>query len=365
MELNSYFHRFVSLSAAASGNQTFFPGEDGPMESMVFYRFSGQFKGPVSLLFSDTIDSTFAEGLRSRAGDTLGGWKILSAKAAVVKSADPNSPVPEETLTFEGKEEKLVEPGEWFSSDPVSLKGDTEEYLRLRLIFEGRRLPCLQETLLDSYRKQGEKWVPSPDTPLAAMIGGEKKVRAKVGFLGDSITEGIGTEAGSYQGYVSLVSSLLGDEYAVWNLGIGYARAADAAQNGSFLRKAKACDAVVICFGTNDLLQTGDTERLKADLEKCLRLLCDAKVQTMLQTLPPFDYTGELETKWKDVNRFIREEIGKTIPVFDPVPLLSPDGGATGTALYGGHPNAEGCRKWAGPLYEKLLEWLAPNEKRS
>lgn len=359
MDLTRYTRRYVSLTAAASGNQTFFTGEKKPMESVVFYRLSGKADCPFSLLFSDSIDSTFEDGSHSRAGEVLGGWKILSAHAAVVKAPKPGEPVEEARLTFEGKPEKAAARGEWFASDPLNLRGAAGEYLRLRLVFTGKRLPCLRETLLDSYRRQGESWVVSPETPLAAMIGAEKPARVRLGFLGDSITEGIGTEPGSYQGYVSLLSSLLGEEYAVWNLGLGYARAEDAAGNGSFLRKAKACDAVVICLGTNDLLQTGDAEKLRENLKKIISLLREAGVRILLQTLPPFDYEGELEQKWKETNGFLKEELGKELPVFDPVPLLSPDGGNTGRALYGGHPNAEGCRKWAQALSGELIKWLA------
>ena len=67
------------------------------------------------------------------------------------------------------------------------------------------------------------------------------------------------------------------------------------------------------------------------------------------------DYAKE----WKETNGFLKEELGKELPVFDPVPLLSPDGGNTGRALYGGHPNAEGCRKWAQALSGELIKWLA------
>ena len=72
MDLTRYTRRYVSLTAAASGNQTFFTGEKKPMESVVFYRLSGKADCPFSLLFSDSIDSTFEDGSHSRAGEVLG-----------------------------------------------------------------------------------------------------------------------------------------------------------------------------------------------------------------------------------------------------------------------------------------------------
>lgn len=358
MQLNDYFCRFVSLSAAASGNQTYFAGAEGPMESVVFYRLSTAVDCPVSLLFSDNIDSTFEDGSYSRAGDTLGGWKILSAGVSVAEKPDPSTAVKERPLSFEGRGWKAVRKGEWFASDPLPVRGKAGDYLRLHLIFEGGQIPCLKETLLDSYRLVNGNWVFSADTPLASMVGGEKKVKAKIGFLGDSITEGIGTEPGSYEGFVPQIASMLGEEYAVWNLGIGYARAADAAGDGSFLLKAKSCDAVVLCLGTNDLLQTGDPQRLIENLSSVVRLLHSAGTRLLVQALPPFDYEGEAIEKWQSVNRFIREEIGKEFSVFDPVPFLSPDSSRPYAAVYGGHPNAEGCRKWAERLYVKMREWI-------
>ena len=42
--------------------------------------------------------------------------------------------------------------------------------------------------------------------------------------------------------------------------------------------------------------------------------------------------------------------------VFDNVPVLRKNAEEEHIALYGGHPNIEGCRKWAEALYEKLKE---------
>ncbi len=358
MKLNDYFYNFASLSSAASGNQTFFTGAEGHMESVVFYRFSTEVNCPVSLLFSDNIDSTFEDGSHSRAGDTLGGWKLLFAAISVTEKPDPHVTVKERPLSFEGKGWKAVQKGEWFASDPLEVQGKKGDYLRLHLIFEGGKIPCLKETLLDSYRMVDGKWVFSADTPLASMIGGARKVKAKIAFLGDSITEGIGTQPGSYEGFVPQIASMLGEEYAVWNLGIGYARAADAARNGSFLLKATSCDGVVLCLGTNDLLQTGDPKQLIENLRSVVSLLDSAGKRLLVQALPPFDYEGEAIEKWKSVNRFIREELGRKFPVFDPVPFLSPDKEHPYIAVYGGHPNAEGCRKWADRLYEKMRHWI-------
>lgn len=352
--MKNFFRNFASFSISASGNQTFFQGDSDIMESLVFYRLLFPQETTLSLLFSDSIDSTFEDGSRSKAGDTLGEWTILSAAAAVTELPDPELSSQEMPLTFCGYRKKSVKAGEWFASDPITMPAGN--YLRLHLTFQGKLLPCLEESLLDSYRMVAGRWTPSTYTPLAAMVGSSRPVKIRLGFLGDSITQGIGTQPGSYQGFVSKTAELLGERCAVWNLGLGYGRASDAAQNGSWLLKASECSHVVLCLGTNDLLQTQNAARLMENISKIIRLLERAGVQVFLQALPPFDYQGNLAKSWREVNRFILDKLGKTLPVLDTPSFLS--GRQGHEAVYGGHPNAQGCEIWARQLYPKLMSWL-------
>ena len=65
-----------------------------------------------------------------------------------------------------------------------------------------------------------------------------------IAFLGDSITQGVGTPDNAYTHWNALISKEIGEEYSYWNLGIGYARASDASTDGAWLNKAKNNDIV-------------------------------------------------------------------------------------------------------------------------
>ena len=148
----------------------------------------------------------------------------------------------------------------------------------------------------------------------------------------------------------------LGSRYAYWNLGLGYGRASDAATDGVWLSRAKHNDIVVVCYGVNDLLQIGDEQQLKADLEKIVDCLNAAEVKVVLQTIPPFDYEGERIGKWQRVNDHIRQTLSKKAAlVFDVVPWLQQDEAHPHMAKFVGHPNEEGCAVWANALYDALI----------
>ena len=74
-----------------------------------------------------------------------------------------------------------------------------------------------------------------------------------VAFIGDSISQGCGTELDKYEMWVGRIGAMLKDEYAVWNLGLGYSRGSDLANNGSLLYKARQTDIAVLTYGVNDL----------------------------------------------------------------------------------------------------------------
>ncbi len=61
--------------------------------------------------------------------------------------------------------------------------------------------------------------------------------------------------------------------------------------------------------------------------------------------------------KWKEVNRYIKEElIGYIDFLFDNTPVLCVSDEESHMAKYGDHPNGEGCKIWAKALIAELKE---------
>lgn len=76
----------------------------------------------------------------------------------------------------------------------------------------------------------------------------------------------------------------------------------------------------------------------------------------MLRTVPLFDYTGENTEKRKRINEYIKNELREKVDfVFYNISVPgiadSPE-----KAIYGGHPDEEGCGLWAEALYDKLIK---------
>jgi lysophospholipase L1-like esterase len=223
----------------------------------------------------------------------------------------------------------------------------------------GDMIPNHFESIIPAYRLEEGQWILSKDMPYPGMIGCDRAVKARVGYLGDSITQGIGTDVNSYEHWNAQLSEKLGDVYSFWNLGIGYGRGADAATDGAWLYKAKHNDLVVVCLGVNDIMQGLSADTIKKALAEILNRLHEAGVKVLLQTVPPFDYDSDRKATWLEVNRYLREELrGKAEGFFDTVPVLGKGGEQSEVAVYGGHPDAVGCKAWAEALYPEVKRLL-------
>ena len=268
---------------------------------------------------------------------------------AVCSPADANAAIESwQSITFDGAPEKAVAAGERFASDPVRLNAPKSVWLCFEITFEGTKLPYLEEAIIPLFREENGRFVPSKKLPLPAMIACDRPVFKKIAFLGDSITEGIGTPIDSYAHWAARVADKMGDSYGYWNLGIGFARASDAASDGAWLAKARKADLVNVCLGVNDILHGQTTvEALKAQLALILRLLKEAGCQVGLFTVPPCDGPLERGAMWREVNRFIREELAPQADyVFDVTQIWG--GFPVDPSRYGGlHPNAAGCEALA------------------
>ena len=233
---------------------------------------------------------------------------------------------------------------------------EKDEYICLEVTFSGKTIPYHEETLLPVFVKDEEKWKYSKFMPFAGMIGCDRNVKIKIAYLGDSITQGIGTKPNSYLHWNAIFSDKTGSDYSYWNLGIGYGRASDAASNGAWLYKAKQNDIIFVCYGVNDILQNQPEEQIKADLTNIVTLLKNAGKKVILQTIPPFNYQGEDIKKWERLNLYILTQLKDKVDfVFDNTKILGKKENPS-DAEYGGHPDEKGCKLWAEALFKEISE---------
>ena len=357
-----FLERYISCSAAGSGSQNWFETDGEEMITCrVFFKLSRDVRA-CALLYSNLIDSTYADGARSHANFVPGEWTIHGMRAGSVSSCsveDCTEPDAFSDVRFDGQAQKRVRPGEIFESDPFRLDARRKEYLCVEMTFSCRCVPCHTESLLPAFRRLDGRWQHSTEMPFPCMIGMERGKETRLGLIGDSITQGIGTEANSYTHVAALLQDALGPGCAVWNLGLGYGRAHDAALDGSWLFRARHNDAVCICFGVNALLQTGNAEQLNKDLTYIVRALKHSSVKTLIQTVPPFDYAPGIREKWTDVNEYIRRKLSlEADACFDTVPVLCKSEREPYASRYGSHPDARGNAAWARALLPAVQELL-------
>ena len=356
-----YFNRYTSNTLAGSGNQHIFKNKhpDEVTTGRVFYKIFTGGCYHYSILFSNIIDSTYADGSQCHKNVVCDQWQIESLELAICDSCNCEEMVevgPMQKLTFSGSPSKTVMPGEFFHTDEVLLDVKKGQYICLQMAFRGEKLPYHPESLLPIFVLEDGNWVPSKEMPVPGMIGCDRPVERRVAFLGDSITQGIGTVPNSYAHWNACLAERLGPQDAYWNLGIGYGRADDAASDGAWLFKAKQADVVMVCFGVNDILQGFEEKMVIKNLKTIAESLRACDVKVIIQTVPPFDYDDEKRPIWENVNHFIQTELAKEFFVFDNVPVLCDEKKGRHVAKYGGHPDAEGCALWAKAFYEALRQ---------
>ncbi len=367
-----YFDYFISNTIAGCSNQGFFSTKGNWETGRILIKIQASGDFPYSLLFSNILDSTYADGSSSRCNQAGNTWEIGSARLGKISSfnmepvlADPAGEFslsdPENgwrPLTFGGKSTLTVTPGMVFSSDPIAMTFEAGEYLCLEMTYRGNQIPCHHESILPVFKKGTSGWLYCPQIPLPGMTGCHRPVKKRVVFLGDSITQGIGTVPNTYTHWSAVLSRMLGTDYAFWNLGIGCGRAQDAATDGAWLQKAKHCDAAVVCFGVNDIFQVASAKETITDLKRITDILHASGVKVLLQTVPPFDYDDFYCPIWEEINQYIRNTMcEKADGFFDNIPILSQPG-QPHIARFGGHPDEEGCKLWAEALYPEMLRLL-------
>lgn len=292
---------------------------------------------------SNTVDTSWDDGSVYCANLPGGQWHIEAAFLGDGGLIPDGSILPESqvALTFEGRICKNVLPNEKFFSDPVEFDLPENHYLAFTWTITnqsiGKVLPYNCEGILVSaYDAPGDlskQYSCSGFTKaenvmvLPALLLYKKAVVKKIGFFGDSITQGVRTKMDQYEYWVSKISNGLGTEYGVWNLGSGWARAKDAATDGIWLYKAKQNDEIIICLGVNDIgtlnrsyseITTDLTSiigKIKENNPKCTIILC---------TVPTFDFKEEQEVVWRKLNAAIKANSFEGVSrVFDIAAVLS------------------------------------------
>ena len=344
MDLTEFYRRFSSDTVAGSANQLLcrLPQTE-TFTGRVAYRLSHGGRN-YSLLFSNLVDSTFAWGEFSKPGDSGEPWQIHEMRAGLSSAWDewPDVTVP---VTFDGEIWRTVGVGDTFCTDPIPLCAEGGQYLHLEMTFSGISFPYHKEIIINVQKKSGDgEFVADNTMPVPLMIGSDRTVTRRIGFIGDSITQGIGTPSESYKHWVAQISEKLPPSVSVWDLGIGCARAYDASSDGCFLARAKKCDVVNICFGVNDIIMGRCAEEVICDLEKINGLLREAGCKTVVFTAPPFDFKDQVRDRWETVNSYIRHTLaGKADGFFDFAKYTSKDAPDDNLSKYGGHPDVEGC----------------------
>lgn len=364
----TWFNTYNSNTLAGSGNQSYFlTGDADTHIGRIYYKVYAGGKYKYSLLFSNIIDSTFADGSHSYCNLMCDKWEIKKATVGVSKTCSVTGAGDVEQIspvTFDGCGYKVVMPGKFFCTDPVELLAKKGEYICVEIEFCGKMIPHHEESILPTFVKKNGTWIPSKQLPFPSMVGCDRKVQGKIGFLGDSITQGIGTPDNAYLHWNALVAEEIGENYSYWNLGLGYGRASDAASEGFWLYKAKQMDMIVMCYGINDIIQGREEEQIKRDLLTIILSLQRAGIKVMIQSLPPFDFQGAELEKWLHINQYVREILSKCADsFFDVVPILIEGEERAGKAKYNGHPNEEGCKLWADALTPAMRDFILNNEK--
>ncbi|MBQ8928162.1 MAG: SGNH/GDSL hydrolase family protein [Oscillospiraceae bacterium] len=302
-----------------------------------------------SFYISNVVDSTWERGRYAYVGKDGGAWTIESA--GVGTAADPEGEVSFTPVTFAGKERREVSPGQCFWSDEVTLDVPEGQYLVWEWTLTGQDIPCIRMSeLAYSYAGKDGALDYNMDVPAPKFIGAKRSVTKTVACFGDSITQGAQTSAYGQGFWAAGLSRALGPDVSVYNAGIGYARASDAAQSSDWRARAGHANVVTLAFGTNDLAvgaygQMGGSsaEEIEGSLRTLIGDLQEGGCTVILFNAPPFDFDEGTEEIRQALNARIPVIAEETGALFFDMNAVLEDPAHPGTSLYGGHPDDEGC----------------------
>ena len=198
-------------------------------------------------------------------------------------------------------------------------------------------------------------YTPDKEFPQPVFVGCDRKSSMKIGFIGDSITQGLGTREDEYEYWVAVFGRTAGNNFSVYNMGLGCARASDAASDGVWLKRAKQMDFVFVCFGINDIFTGSSAEKICADIEKTVDLLKASGDAVGLLSDPTFDMTGDDCIRWYGINEYIGKVISKKCNLYlDTADVLGRKPPESHQSLYGSHPDGNGGKALGKALYKKF-----------
>lgn len=348
------FHKYFSnVSCGTGNNYILIFGEEKTIRARAFFKVEATGKYNYRFFYQNSVNSTFAQGEHAYVNQSGGNWTVSYARVGIGSEFGcydaPDCFIP---VTFDGKMTKNVSPDEYFWSDEVVIDVPEGKYLVWEWEITGDLIPCTPDSQIPTFVDLGEGFATYYGCPMPNFIGCDKNVKKRVVFVGDSITQGCGTSFDKYDMWVGRIGKMLKDDYAVWNIGLGFSRGSDIETGGSLMYKAKQNDVAILTYGVNDLLSgkfkvgRGDTAgELLSRIEGLVKELQSAGLTVILSTIPPFRYHEAALREWRCVNMAI-PVLAKTYGcrVYDFEGSLDASNEYLGNdyTRYGDHPNGEG-----------------------
>ena len=336
---------FSNTFAGTCNNCTLYFDTTTTITGRIFYKVSVAGGYNYIFYFSNNAFSTFDNGSSSYANLKGGEYKIHSAKAgycACEYTEFDGSGLSE--LTFSGQREKVVNAGEEFWSNAIFINAEKDGYLVFEWTVEGDKFSYTPDKIIPAQVLKNGKFELDNAFPQPNMVACDRSIDKKVVFLGDSITQGLGTEFNAYKFWLARIGETLVPKHGVWNIGLGFGRAQDAASDKVWLSCAKIANFVNVCYGINDILQGRTTDEIKNDIKTIVLKLVNSGIKVGIFTVPPFDFEDYRENMRQEINAFIFKEIAPLVEyVFDfAKALANPE--KPNFTVHGDHPDNEGCR---------------------
>ena len=323
---------FVSNTVAGTGNNFIAFLKKGEKRTFLSYIkpvYNGRFIW--KFWYANTVDSTFSDGSEAYADRSGGNFTVESAFIGLSDRADGKHIRSKALITYNGNICKKVATDERFWSDEIEFSVSEGEYLVFgwTIVAEDEItvIPLSPDSQIPCFVSSGdENFQNTLNAPKPNLFAIKKNDVKQLGFLGDSITQGCGTRIDKYEFWAARIGYALKEEYSSWNLGLGFARAKDAAQKGNWFYKACQCDEIIICLGINEILGNPeqDSGDILSSLDKIISGLrennCDIKI-TLFTLPPPNDPQARLDI-WRKVNYGIRNELIKRIDDFFDIALV-------------------------------------------
>ena len=343
------FTTYVSNTVVSTGNNFYIDNADGvryraylPVEEY------GEFE--YKFFFTNKVDSTYSKGKDAYVGKDGGTYTISDAVIADGGTGPDDEITNRTAVTFNDNSSKEVTPNESYWSDPVTFNVPEGHYLVWEWTISGEGIPCNKMATLTSATSSsdGENFAYCDEIPLPQLIGAKRNVKHTVAAIGDSITQGCQTEFMKYEYWAAKISAQLGSNVSLFNCGLGWARASDAAANENWLSRVSEYETVIVAFGTNDIVsgnyggKKNTAEEIEAYLADIVSYLTEKGCRVILFNAPPQSFGETNEGVRTELNEYIEKtskELGAEF--FDFAALLSTEENPA-EAVYGGHPNGEG-----------------------